>query len=154
MFRAAKLIGGFKPPSGAWAISSEKLKVNVNPEWYKKDLTKRAQLLGKISEAQWEKRGLHNTKVTQLNITGAGLHRSDDPNDHFTGRGFDDDGHAVWFLDTQEGYYTNGIHFYPEELPGDLEPDRFVEVASDDPDLIAWCEANGRDIKTGKKISD
>ncbi|KAL5521471.1 hypothetical protein ACEPAF_2219 [Sanghuangporus sanghuang] len=129
-----------------------KLTVIAGVEWYCNDEDMRKFLLGLIGPNQWERRGFNKTSITVLLVTSSGVHTSTDKHKHFTARAFNDNGEAVWFFDTKYKYYTNGVHFYPDGLPADLELNRFVEIPANDENLIKWCAAHSRDIKTAKKI--
>ncbi|KAL5498835.1 hypothetical protein ACEPAH_2190 [Sanghuangporus vaninii] len=146
--------GTFKAPLGARAVSSQEVIKRHSTEWSSRDLMKRANLLGKVDVQQWEGRGLDATPVTMLWFSGAGVHKSRDPIDHFTGRAFDAKGEAVWFFDKNYGYFTNAIHFYPDGLPEDYDNDRFEYIPSNNSNLVAWCTAYKWDIKTGKKTQN
>ncbi|KAL5521473.1 hypothetical protein ACEPAF_2221 [Sanghuangporus sanghuang] len=161
MLRNLQHAGAFKPPLGARLVSSKEVAKLFNDDWFSTRPQERDFLLGGVDEKQWEGRGFHKTPITMLCSTdygpctySAGVHRSRDPINHFTGRAFDADGKAVWLFDKKYRYYTNAIHFYPGGLPEGYDIDRFAHIPSDDANLIVWCATYKWDIKTGKRIDN
>ncbi|KAL5476659.1 hypothetical protein ACEPAI_2845 [Sanghuangporus weigelae] len=173
---ASKIPFGARAVCGSSALDSCQYLADVSPisllasrevikicsdEWNSRDLEEREDLLGNVDTEQWEGRGLDATPATMLRVTdsgscacSAGVHKSRDPVNHFTGRAFDAKGEAVWFFDKNHRYFTNAVHFYPGGLPADYDKNRFAYTPSNDSNLVAWCTAYRWDIKTGKKIQN